>query len=339
MKSKITLKELANILNVSISTVSKSLNGSPEISDHTVKRVKEIAELHNYSPNPTAVNLKKRSTGNLAIIVPNISNTFFAKVVGGIEKEARKHGYRLITYISNESLEVENQIMQLVSNGLADGLIISISAETQTSKNYNHINRLIEFEIPVVLFDRINVELALDKVGVNDMQSTYNAVEYLKSIGLTKIGLVCSIGDLNLGQERINGYKLAMKNTHAPLIEEYLIIAKDYLILKEKLNKLLDKHKLEAFVCLDYLSTFLTSRVVQEKGRNIPKDIKIIGYVNDDFAPFLWPSISYIDQHPIEIGAASAQLLIERIKNPKGIGIKEERIIKTKITHLDSTQT
>jgi len=86
MRSKITLKELAKLLNVSISTVSKSLNGSPEISENTVKRVKELAELHNYSPNLTAVNLKRRSTGNIAVIVHNISNTFFAKVLGGTIK-------------------------------------------------------------------------------------------------------------------------------------------------------------------------------------------------------------------------------------------------------------
>lgn len=338
MKSKITLKELAKILNVSISTVSKSLNGSPEISDHTVKRVKEIAELHNYSPNPTAVNLKKKSTGNIAIIVPNISNTFFAKVVGGIEQEARKHGYRIITYISNETLTIENQIMELISNGLADGVLISISAETQTTQNYTHINQFHEYGIPVVLFDRINVQLDLDKVGVNDMQSIYNAVQYLKSKGLNKIGLACSIGDINLGQERINGYKLAMKNNNTPLIEDYIIISNDQLVLRQQLESLLENHKIEAFVTLDYISTLLTYRIVQEKGYSIPEDIKIIGYANEDFAPLLWPSISYIDQHPVKMGIESAQLLVERIKNPKVNSIKEERIIKTKIIHLDSTK-
>ena len=336
MRSKITLKELAKLLNVSVSTVSKSLNGSPEISENTVKRVKELAELHNYSPNLTAVNLKRKSTGNIAVIVPNISNTFFAKVLGGIENEARKNGYQLITYISNESLIVEKQIMDLISNGLADGVLMSVSSETQTTKNYEHIYRFTEYEIPVVLFDRINVDINLDKVGVDDMQSIYNAVRYLKSKGLNRIGLVCSIGDLGLAQARIDGYKAAMKDQNTPLEKKFLIVSKDPLELEKQLDLVLETYEMEAFVTLDYLSTLLTSRVVQEKKLNIPEDIKIIGYVNEDFAPFLWPSISYIDQHPLKIGEASTQLLIERIKKeqPKEF---DTQILNTKIVHLDST--
>lgn len=337
MRSKITLKELAKLLNVSVSTVSKSLNGSPEISENTMKRVKELAELHNYSPNLTAVNLKRKSTGNIAVIVPNISNTFFAKVLGGIENEARKNKYQLITYISNESLTVEKQIMDLISNGLADGVLMSVSAETQTTKNYDHIYRFTEYEIPVVLFDRINVEINLDKVGVDDMQSIYNAVRYLKSKGLSRIGLVCSIGDLGLAQARIDGYKAAIKDQNTTLQEEFLIVSNDPDILTEKLKQVLGSHEMEAFVTLDYLSTLLTSRVVQENELNIPKDIKIIGYVNEDFAPFLWPSISYIDQHPLQIGEAATQLLIKRIKEPQP-KVVEEKVLKTEIIHFDSTK-
>ncbi len=336
MRSKITLKELAKLLNVSVSTVSKSLNGSPEISENTVKRVKELAELHNYSPNLTAVNLKRKSTGNIAVIVPNISNTFFAKVLGGIENEARKNGYQLITYISNESLTVEKQIMDLISNGLADGVLMSVSAETQTTHNYDHIYRFTEYEIPVVLFDRINIDVRLDKVGVDDMQSIYNAVRYLKSKGLSRIGLVCSIGDLGLAQARIDGYKAAMNDQSTTFQKEFLIVSNDPEVLRKQLGLVLDNYEMEAFVTLDYLSTLLTSRVVQEKKLNIPEDIKIIGYVNEDFAPFLWPSISYIDQHPLSIGESATQLLIERIKKvqPKEF---DTQILNTKIVHLDST--
>ncbi|WP_050915882.1 LacI family DNA-binding transcriptional regulator [Gillisia marina] len=248
-----------------------------------------------------------------------------------------KNGYQLITYISNESLTVEKQIMDLISNGLADGVLVSVSAETQTTKNYDHIYRFTEYEIPVVLFDRINIDMALDKVGVDDMQSIFNAVQYLKSKGLSKIGLVCSIGDLGLAQARINGYKAAMSDQGNALKEEFLIVSNDSDVLKNELDLLLGNHKMEAFVTLDYLSTLLTSRLVQEKELLIPKDIKIIGYVNEDFAPFLWPSISYIDQHPLKIGEIATQLLIERIKKPQPKEA-EEKVLKTEIIHLDSTR-
>lgn len=302
-----------------------------------MKRVKELAELHNYSPNLTAVNLKRKSTGNIAVIVPNISNTFFAKVLGGIENEARKLGYQVITYISNESLTLEKQLFDIISNGLVDGLLVSVSAETQKSKDYDHIYRLTEYEIPVVLFDRINVDLNLDKVGVDDMYSIYNAVEYLTMKGLNKIALVCGIGDLGLGQARIEGYKKALQNLRLPFNNDFLIVSNDPKILRFELEGLLDNNKIEAFVTIDYLSTLLTSRVVQEKGLKIPEDIKIIGYVNDEQAEYLWPSISYIDQHPVKIGESATQLLSQRIKKtqPK---MREEKVLKTEIIHLDSTQ-
>lgn len=337
MKSKITLKELAKLLNVSVSTVSKSLNDSPEISPKTVQRVKELAQLHNYRPNPTAVNLKRNRTGNIAVIVPNISNTFFAKVLGGVETEARKQGFQVITYISNESLNLEQQITELISNGIVDGLLISVSEETQKLKDYNHIHKLLEYEIPVVLFDRINVDVELDRVGVNDKGSIYEAVKFLHSKNLKKIALVCGLGEIGLGKQRIDGYKEACKDLGLPLEKKFMLVSQDIPSVKSGIKKLLVEEKVDAFIGLDYLSTLLSSRVVQENNLSIPEDVKIIGYVNEDFAPFLFPSISYVDQHPIEMGETAASLLIQRIKTP---GIKEsvKTIINTQLKHLDSTR-
>jgi LacI family transcriptional regulator len=337
MRSKITLKELAKILNVSVSTVSKSLNDSPEISPKTVLRVKELAQLHNYRPNPTAVNLKRNRTGNIAVIVPNISNTFFAKVLGGVENEARKKGFQVITYITNESLKLEQQITELLSNGLVDGLLISVSEETQKLKDYDHLFRLTEYEIPVVLFDRINIEMDLDKVGVDDKQSIYNAVEFLHSKNLNRIGLVSALGDIGLGKQRMEGFKEACKDFNLSLNEDCSIISQDIKTLKTKLKKLLETEQIQAIIGLDYLSTLLASRTVQEQGLKIPEDIKIIGYVNEDFAPFLMPSLSYVDQHPIPMGETAANILIERIQKPIGQEF-HKKILNTEFVHLDSTR-
>ncbi len=336
MRSKITLKELAKLLNVSVSTVSKSLNDSPEISPKTVKRVKELAELHNYRPNPTAVNLKRNRTQNIAVIVPNISNTFFAKVLGGVETEARNQGFQVITYISNESLQLEQQIVELISNGIVDGLLISVSEETQKKNNFDHLHKLQEYEIPVVLFDRINVEIDLDKVGVNDKASIYDAVKFLYSKNLKKIGLVSTLGEIGLGKQRIDGYKQGCTDFNLPVDPRFMIISQDPDKVKQKLQELLDKEEVDALIGLDYLSTLLASRMVQENKLNIPEDVKIIGYVNEDFASFLYPSLSYVDQHPIKIGEVAASLLVDKIKNPS----KSEpvnTILNTEFKHLEST--
>ncbi len=337
MRSKITLKELAKLLNVSVSTVSKSLNDSPEISVKTVQRVKELAQLHNYRPNPTAVNLKRSRTGNIAVIVPNISNTFFAKVLGGVETEARKLGFQVITYISNESLQLEQQITELISNGIVDGLLISVSEETQKLKSYDHIYQLLEYEIPVVLFDRINVDMELDHVGVNDKGSIYDAVKFLHSKNQKKIALVCGLGEIGLGKQRIDGYKQAMQDLGLPVEKKYMLVSKDVPAVKRGIKKLILEEKVEALIGLDYLSTLLSSRVVQENNIKIPEQVKIIGYVNEDFAPFLWPSISYVDQHPLLMGETAAALLIKRIQK-QSAKEPEKTIINTELKHLDSTK-
>lgn len=337
MRSKITLKELARLLNVSVSTVSKSLNDSPEISPKTVKRVKELAALHNYRPNPTAVNLKRNRTQNIAVIVPNISNPFFAKVLGGVETEARNFGFQVITYISNESLQLEQQIVEIISNGLVDGLLISVSEETQSMGDYRHLNELLEYEIPVVLFDRIGVDLKIDMVGVNDKGSIYDAVQFLYSKNIKKIGLVCTLGDVGLGQERVEGYTRAMQEFGLAIDPDYIIVSKDNDLVKQRMEKLLSEKEVEGVIGLDFLSTLLASRTIQENGLKIPKDIKMIGYVNEDIASFLFPSISYVDQHPVKMGITAVTMLLDRIKNPADKASKKT-IIKTELKHLDSTK-
>lgn len=337
MRSKITLKELAKILNVSVSTVSKSLNDSAEISSQTVKRVKEVAQLHNYRPNPIAVNLKRSRTGNIAVIVPNISNTFFAKVLGGVENEARKLGFQVITYISNESLHLEQQITELISAGIVDGLLISVSEETQKLQNYDHLYKLVEYEIPVVLFDRINVDIGIDAVGVNDRGSIYEAVTFLHSQNLSKIALVCGLGEIGLGKQRIDGFKEACNDLGLATDKKYILASRDIPVVKQKLKKLLLEDKVEAIIGLDYLSTLLASRVVQENNLKIPEDVKIIGYVNEDFASYLWPSISYVDQHPLEIGELATTMLVKKIKGPSE-KTPARTILNTEIKHLDSTR-
>lgn len=337
MKPKITLKELAKLLNVSVSTVSKSLNDSPEISPKTIQRVKELARLHNYRPNPTAVNLKRNRTGNIAVIVPNIANSFFAKVLGGVETEARKQGFQVITYISNESLDLEQQITELVSNGVVDGLLISVSEETQKMQDYSHLKQLVEYELPVVLFDRIDVDMELDKVGVNDKGSIYDAVQFLYSKNLKRIGLVCALGNIGLGEERIEGFTRAHNELGLTANPEYMVVSTDIDQVTNQLKDLLAKKEIEALIGLDYMSTLLTSRVIQENGYKIPEDIKMIGYVNEDFASFLYPSISYVDQHPKKMGETAAIQLINRLQKPKQ-NLTSKTIIKTELKHLDSTR-
>ena len=202
----ITLKELAKQLNVSVSTVSKALNGSPEISEATAKRIKELAKHLNYQPNKIALSLKSNQTKTIGVIIPDIMNRFFAKVLYSIQQEATNLGYNIITCISNESYEKERDSLKILANGSVDGFIMALSEETQKKEQYDHINEVLGNNIPVVLFDRVSDKLNCDKVVANDLESIEDAVNtlfkrekhiaFLSRINALSVGKIWSPKDL-----------------------------------------------------------------------------------------------------------------------------------------------
>jgi len=334
MKNKITLKELAKLLNVSVSTVSKALHDSPEISPKTVERVKELAKLHKYRPNPVAVNLKSSKSGTIGVIIPNIANTFFANVLSGIEARAQKAGLQVITYISNESLAREQQITEMLTSGFVDGVLVAISEETQRKKEYEHLFNLVDYDIPVVLYDRVNLDLPVDKIGIDDEHSFEDATRLLQSRGIKKIGIATSIHHLGVGKLRITGYRNALKDEK----DFYIANSSKPDTLREKTKKLLVDDKVEAILCSDFESTMLVYRMAYENKIKIPEDLKVIGFINGDVARYLTPSISYVEQFPGEIGEESVELLVNRIENRVAGKPPINKIIRTKLIHMESTE-
>ncbi|MFD2518517.1 LacI family DNA-binding transcriptional regulator [Salinimicrobium flavum] len=333
MKNRITLKELARLLNVSVSTVSKALNDSPEISPKTVERVKELAALHKYRPNPTAVNLKSSKSGTIGVIIPNISNSFFANVLSGIEAEAQKKGIQVMTYISNESLEREKQIVEHLTSGFVDGVLIAVAEETQRQKNYDHLKSIIDYNIPVVLYDRIDLEFTADKVGIDDRKVFFDAAQLLQERGRKKIGIATSIHHMGVGKERIAGYRDALGRENP----YYIANSAKMDSLREKVTNLLVNEKVDAMLCSDYSSTLMTYRLAYEHGIKIPSQLQVIGFINGSLAGYLTPSISYIDQVPEVIGAGAMEVLLNRI-NGKMEKPKIKKIIETELIEMESTK-
>ncbi|MGB0280350.1 MAG: LacI family DNA-binding transcriptional regulator, partial [Flavobacteriaceae bacterium] len=168
MKKKITIKQLAAELGVSVSTVSKSLHDSPEISKETREKVKAFAKLYNYRPNNIALSLKNKKTKTIGVIIPEVVHHFFAMVVKGVEQVAMERGYNVVISLSNESFEKEVINMETFADSLIGGFILSLSKETLQKQDYHHIHQTIEEGMPVVLFDRTVPEINCDKVIVND---------------------------------------------------------------------------------------------------------------------------------------------------------------------------
>ncbi|MEX0361743.1 MAG: LacI family DNA-binding transcriptional regulator, partial [Allomuricauda sp.] len=168
MKSKITLKDIARELEVSISTVSKALKNSEEISRDTKEKIQAFAKLYNYRPNNIAISLKNKRTKNIGVVIPDIVHHFFTTVIRGIEKYDNARGYNVIVCSSDESFDREVINMEMLANGSIDGFIMSLASETQQKNDYNHLKEVTEQGIPVVLFDRITNEVECDKVIIDD---------------------------------------------------------------------------------------------------------------------------------------------------------------------------
>lgn len=339
MKAKATLKQIAKELGVSVSTVSKALSDSQEISQATKDKIKEFAALKNYKPNLMAKNLKYQKTNTIGVIIPNILNSFFAKVFSGIEEAARKRGYNIITAISNESLEREKQLMEMLNNGAVDGFILSIAEETQMTKNFQHYNSIIKSGTPIVMFDRITDLVKSDKVIVDDLDSAFDATQHLINIGCKHIALLSTIDNLSVGKLRFEGYKKALELNKMALDMELILIGEEDDAFDLKIEKLLKAKKVDGIFAVDEHSATKAMKLALQKGYQIPKELNVIGFADGAWSRRLTPSLSTVSQHAPEIGEKSANLLIDRLlaKEEENLEYKTV-VIKTELRQRDSTR-
>jgi LacI family transcriptional regulator len=339
MKAKATLKQIAKELGVSVSTVSKALNDSPEISEQTKVKIKEYAKLKNYKPNVIGLNLKNRKTKTIGVIIPNILNSFFAKVFSGIEKVADKKGYNVITCISNESLEKEVHTLEMLSNGTIDGFILSVSEEAQKLQEYSHFSEIINDGTPIVMFDRIADEVECDKVVVDDFDSALNSTQHLINLGCKNIALISSVDNLSVGKLRADGYLKALKDNNIPVNEKIILRTDSEDDMKAKIDSLLD-NKIDAIFALDENDSVAALRVSLKKGYRVPEDISIIGFADGILASRrLSPSLTTVSQHGIEIGEVAAKRLIKRLEETEEETSDYETIvIKTVLKERESTR-
>lgn len=340
MKSKATLKQIANELGVAVSTVSKALSDSPEISELTKQRIQEYATLRNYKPNALAQRLKSQQTKTIGVVIPNILNPFFAKVFSGIEKTANERGYTVITYISNESFVKEKQALDLLSNGVVDGFILSVAEESQRKNLTQHFVHVLRDGMPIVMFDRALPEVKCSQVVVDDVEACKEAVRYLVNSGCKNIAFLSCIENLSVGQLRAEGYLQALKDLGKEIHANQIIRTNSEESFNERIEKLLKEEKYDAFLCADeHSSTYIMKRCLQ-MGKKIPDQISVIGFADGIWSRRLTPSLSTISQHGPEIGAAAAKLLIDEIEaNQKGEKIAPQKvIIRTELRKRDSVK-
>ena len=307
MKKNITIKELSKILEVSISTVSKALNDSYEISDSTKERIKSAAKTYNYKPNKLAVNLKSGKTNTIGVVLPSIKNFFMSRVLRGIDSVIAKSNYNIIISITNESFDKEVQSVQTLSNGLVDAIIIAVSEETQIKNDFSHLSNLVG-DIPLLMVDRIVNSINCDKVLVDDYNAIFNTVNELIFEGKKSIALVSSINNLNVGKLRTKGYLAAIENKQEPIVIEG---HEGY--IESELSKLIESKKIDAIMALDQESSLAAFRIWKIKKVLNNKKVSIIGYASRVISEHLTPKLTTIDQHGKKVGITSAKLLLKRL--------------------------
>lgn len=321
----VTLKQLSKELNVSISTVSKALNNSEEISEETIRRVKELAELYNYKPNKVALSLKNNKTKTIGVIIPNILSRFLAKVLFGIEREATKHGYNIITCISNESIEKEKESLQLLANGSVDGFILAVSEETQINNDVSHFKKTINSGLPIVMFDRVAHDVMCDKVIVDDFDATYNATKNLILEKRKQIVFVSNINTLSVGKLRERGYNKAILESRN--LKPLALKIKKKEDHQKKIKSFFKKNPtIDGVVAADSSSGIIALNTAINFGLKVPKDISVIAFASKSDSNHTLPKLTTIRQHAKLIGASAAQMLIHRMQS-----INKEEDVKTKI--------
>jgi LacI family transcriptional regulator len=327
------LKELSKKLNLSISTVSKALRDSPEISATTKNKVQKKAKELNYYANPFASNLRNQQSKTIALIVPEIANNFFSVAINGAESFAQEKGYHVLIYQTNEDAQKEKAIAKYLLNGRVDGVMISLSNKTTDVK---HLKELQQREIPLVFFDRASNKIDLPRVTTDDYDSAFMGTEHLIKNGIKDIAFLSISKSLSISNERTQGYLGALKKNKI-LAEKKRIVFCDgsRTANKNAIKKvLLQKNKPAAlFACVEELA-ILCYEVCEELALKIPTDIKIISYSNLKTAGILNPSLTTITQPAYEIGREAASILFKLIDkesiaaNDKNIVLKSTLIVR-----------
>lgn len=338
MNKRITIKQIAQALHVSISTVSKALNDSYEISDETKKKIQDYAKAHKYKPNTLALSLQNKKTKTIGIIVPNILNYYFARVLRGIEKIANEKGYNIITCITNESFKKEVDTMEMLSNGAIDGFIACISVGTLKEQNFDHFQDIIEDGTPLVLYDRVHKDIHCDKVVTDNIKSAYKATRFLMRSECKNIALVSTTDHLNISKFRLKGYRKALTKYGVTPNEDLIVRQENETHLKERINAMLDSNEVDGIFTIDEVSGAITTQVLNQRGIKIPNEIAIIGFTNGILSRYSTPPLTSVNRFAHTTGERAALRLIDKIEEKVPFNEIKTEIVRTQLVERESTK-
>lgn len=340
MKSKEpTLKYIAEKLNISTTTVSKALKGYKDVNTNTREKVLELAKELNYKPNSFAVNFRTNESKTIGIIIPEIVHHFFSNVINGIIAEAEKQDYLVIILQSNESKEMEKRQVELLMNKRVDGIIISLSNE---SNDDDHLKTILDRNIPLVLIDKISKLIDCSKVIIDDRKAAFEAVNHLVEVGCKKIAHIRGPENPQNAIDRYMGYKTAIEK-NGLIFEKSLIYTCTKVSFDEGYNfakKIITEHPdVDGIFCITDLVAFGVLNYLNEIKVKVPNQIAVIGFSNWFMSEVISPKLSTIEQPGYEMGKEAFLLLKEEINSLKNNEnrISKSVVLPTKLIVREST--
>lgn len=335
MNKPATIKDIARQLNVSISTVSRAMRNAPDVNIETRKAVMALSEELNYQPNKLALSLKQKQTHNIGVIVPNLDYVL-ATMVRGIDEVALEAGYTVMVCQSNESFGREIVNTRRLLDSLVDGFIISVSSET---KVFDHFRKILEKQIPMVVFDRVPPDLKAPCVRIDNMDGGFQATEHLLEQGYKRIAILAGPKNLGISNSRLEGYLLALKKykmkpdpdliIHCDFNQHYAYLATQELLSMRK--------RPDAIFTISDRMAIGAMLAIKEKGLKMPHDIGLVGFNNEPVVNLVTPGISSVEQPAFELGKIAAKLFIETVHNNADMSNVEE-VLKTKLIVRESSQ-
>ncbi|MGV8096171.1 MAG: LacI family DNA-binding transcriptional regulator [Mangrovibacterium sp.] len=338
-KRHIRIKDIAGMLNISVSTVSRALRDAYDVNPETRKKVLEVVEQLNYKPNLNAAALASGSTRNIGVIIPFITNYYFSTVISGIQEVAYNNGFNIVLLITNDSAERELNMIRSLSITSLDGLLISISSDSVRS---NHFRELADEGIPIVFFDRVPKDIEATKVLQDDFDGAFKATEHLITNGYTRIAHIAGPEHLSFTQNRLQGYLEALKKYTVPVREEWIIYSGFSMQSgKEDTDRLLECEQIpDAVFAVNDRKAVGAIIALKEKKIRVGKDIGVVGFTNDPISTIIEPSLTTIEEPAFDIGKKSCELLIKHITNkhflPKEIILAGTLIIRDSSRKYDT---
>ena len=338
-KASITMKDIARELGISVATVSRALQDSPRISAQQRERIQSYAREHNFIPNILAESLRRSKVAPqkiIGVIVPQIEHYYFSTILSGIEEEASNRGYSIIVAQSDEQYEREVRICKSLLGHRVCGVIVSQAKDTM---HYEHFEKLMKANVPLVFYDRICTGLNTSRVVVDDYQGAFTAVSHLIETGCHRIAFYGSDMHLEISKNRYNGYRDALlKNglTPDPTLQFECDNRADAENITPQLLRRNDRP--DAIFAVNDDTAIGVLYMAKRMGIHVPNDLSICGFTNGERAIACDPMLTTVEQRGHQVGIEAVDILLDHVEGKCPLDKVERKVVKTRLIVRGTTR-